>query len=65
MIQDPELLKRLNATVDLAIGAGLMTEVLVTALEQALKHGYDSSKVSMDQHIVDLIETSAFFEWGL
>lgn len=65
MIQDPKITEKLIDIIDLAHENGILTEVIVTAMEQALKHGWDSSKESMDQKILDLFEVSAYFEWGL
>lgn len=65
MIQDPKITEKLINIIDLAHENGILTEVIVTAMEQALKHGWDSSKESMDQKILDLFEVSAYLEWGL
>lgn len=65
MIQDPKITEKLIDIIDLAHENGILTEVIVTAMEQALKHGWDSSKESMDQKILDLFEVSAYLEWGL
>ncbi len=65
MIQDPKITEKLIDIIDLAHDNGILTEVIVTAMEQALKHGWDSSKESMDQKILDLFEVSAYLEWGL
>ena len=65
MIQDPKIIDKLIDIIDLAHENGILTEVIVTAMEQALKHGWDSSKESMDQKILDLFEVSAYFEHGL
>lgn len=65
MIQDPKITEKLIEIIDLAHDNGILTEVIVTAMEQALKHGYDSSKESVDQKILNLFEVSAYFEWGL
>ena len=65
MIQDPKITEKLIAIIDLAHDNGILTEVIVTAMEQALKQGWDSSSESMDQRILDLFEVSAYFEWGL
>ena len=65
MIQDPKIFDKFIDIIDLAHENGILTEVIVTAMEQALKHGWDSSKESMDQKILDLFEVSAYLEWGL
>ena len=65
MIQDPKITEKLIDIIDLAHDNGILTEVIVTAMEQALKHGWDSSKESMDHKILDLFEVSAYLEWGL
>lgn len=65
MIQDPKITEKLIDIIDLAHENGILTEVIVTAMEQALKHGWDSSKESMDQRILGLFEVSAYLEWGL
>ena len=65
MIQDPKITEKLIDIIDLAHDNGILTEVIVTAMEQALKYGWDSSKESMDQKILDLFEVSAYLEWGL
>lgn len=65
MIQDPKITEKLIDIIDLAHDNGILTEVIVTAMEQALKQGWDSSSESMDQRILDLFEVSAYFECGL
>lgn len=65
MIQDPKITEKLIDIIDLAHDNGILTEVIVTAMEQALKQGWDSSSEPMDQRILDLFEVSAYFEWGL
>lgn len=64
MIQDPKLTERLIDIIDQAHEAGLLTEVIITAMEEALKNGYDSSKVTMDQRIVDLFGIAGM-EWDI
>ena len=65
MMQDPKLTEQLTEILNLAHENGILTDVIVTAMEQALKHGWDSSKESLDQKIVDIFEVSAYFEHGL
>ena len=65
MIQDPKITEKLIDIIDLAHDNGILTEVIVTAMEQALTQGWDRSSESMDQRILDLFEVSAYFEWGL
>ena len=65
MMQDPKLTEQLTEILDLAHENGILTDVIVTAMEQALKYGWDSSKEPMDQRIVDIFEVSAYFEHGL
>ena len=64
MIQDPKLTERLIDIIDQAHEAGLLTEVIITAMEEALKHGYDSSKGPIDQRIINLFE-EAGKEWDI
>ena len=64
MIQDPKLTENLIYIIDQAREAGLLTEVIVTAMEDALKQGYDGSKESIDQRIVNLFK-SAGIEWDI
>ena len=64
MIQDPKLTDELIDIIDMAHEAGLLTEVIVTAMEEALTKGYDKSKESMDQRIVGLFEIAAR-EWDI
>ena len=64
MIQDPKLTERLIYIIDQAHEAGVLTEVIITAMEEALKNGYDSSKVTMDQRIINLFE-EAGMEWDI
>ena len=64
MIQDPKLTERLIDIIDQAHEAGMLTEVIITAMEEALKNGYDSSKGSMDQRIITLFE-EAGMEWDI
>lgn len=64
MIQDPKITEKLIDIIDLAHENGILTEVIVTAMEQALKHGWDSSKESMDQRIINLFK-EAGIEWDI
>lgn len=64
MIQDPKLTERLIDIIDQAHEAGVLTEVIITAMEEALKNGYDRSKITMDQRIINLFE-EAGIEWDI
>ena len=64
MIQDPKLTQDLIYIIDQAHEAGLLTEVIITAMEDALKQGYDGSKESMDQRIVNIFK-NAGIEWDV
>lgn len=64
MIQDPKLTEKLIDIINQANEAGMLTEVIITAMEEALKRGYDKSRGSMDQRIIELFD-EAGREWGI
>lgn len=65
MIQNPKLIEKIDEMLRLADKNGLLTEVVVTAMEQTLIHGFNPFQEDMDQTIVNCIELSLQDEWGL
>ena len=66
MIQDPKLIDELINIIDMAHDEGLLTELIVTAVEKALIKNPEKLTVfkSHDEIVVDLFQDAAY-ELGL